>query len=140
MTIDAMSPTSRWKVGRVCIDQFLSAERKATQVSYRVTMDELTEPTGFRSPGRNELFVKINPDTSEGGLFVPEDSTPSQIWFDVSVVRRHQIDDLLIAFSFSAGVSHDKIIVESDDDVKENLAGLVQRCHSHLHKFGNRHC
>lgn len=48
---------------------------------------------------------------------MPHDGTAAKMRFDVDVVRRHQVDDVLVRLAFAAGISHACIIVKSADDV-----------------------
>lgn len=48
---------------------------------------------------------------------MPHDGAATKMSLDVDVVRRHQVDDVLVRLAFAAGVSHGYIIVKSADDV-----------------------
>ncbi|PAV65878.1 hypothetical protein WR25_15555 [Diploscapter pachys] len=70
-------------------------------------------------PGTMDGGVDVHANTTGRRFLVTQDSARAQVRLDVGLMRRHQVDQALIALAFPAWISHSPIIVKSDDDVNE---------------------
>lgn len=63
--------------------------------------------------------IDIHTNIAGRRFLVAQDSARTQVRLDIGLMRRHQIDQALVALAFSAWISHAQIIDKSDDDVNE---------------------
>jgi hypothetical protein len=62
--------------------------------------------------------ISVDADAHARRFFVPKDRTTAQVGFNIGGVRRKDVDDVLVALSLPARISHVSIIVRFADNVK----------------------
>jgi hypothetical protein len=117
VSVHPTTPARIWEIRRIAVNHLVSRETLRGEEVNRITLDIAGERGKEESPASNDCRISVDSDTLEGQLLVPQDRASSEVRLYVHGVWRKQIDDVLIALTFSARIPHVTIIVSSGDDV-----------------------
>ncbi len=120
--IDAWSPPCARKVRGIGIDDLDAPERVPAQKLHRIRDLELGETRASLNPLIDDTRVAIDRDRPARGPLMPKNGSTSEVRLDVDLMRWNQIDDVLEALAFAAGIPHARILARSGEDVKRALS------------------
>jgi hypothetical protein len=137
--VDVGTFSSGGKVWGICIDKRSLINSEPTQILRSVSADNVAGYGGERFPICNYSRVYINTNLSLCWELMTHHSPPTEMGLDVGSMRRHQIYEVRVTFSFSAWISHRQIIANIGDDVKRGSSPLESvRVHRCFHREPDR--
>ena len=105
-SIDLWLLACRGKVRGITIDEFTADEVHLFQHCYAIATTIFSQAWVAVAPPFDDAIVKIERDTTFSWLFMTQDCAPAEMGFDICVVGRHKIDDMLKTLALSSRISH----------------------------------
>ena len=98
----------------------------ALQVRNSILRDEADGRPGTLEVRLDDVRIFVDTDINFRRALVAKHCSASEVRLDVDTMRRYQLDQLLIAPGFSAGIAHARTLVRNDDECKPAVLRFVR--------------